>query len=171
MLPRLSAPVSGVDCPCPWIHANLCCLPLYCPAATALCWVASSTARPGPPSTASLASPSHFWIRRDFMSKNPLSGFAPKQTIESSALAAQPHSATILHVTDQAKMGYLDLKLKKYKRLAFFLLYNSITTDILSQSLTEESILQVTQTYNNENHEIQYGGCEARQMKAKLSQR
>ena len=28
------------------------------------------------------------------MSKNPLSGFAPKQTIESSALAAYPHSAT-----------------------------------------------------------------------------
>ena len=28
------------------------------------------------------------------MSKNPLSGFAPKQTIESSALAAHPHSAT-----------------------------------------------------------------------------
>ena len=33
MLPRLSAPVSGVDCPCPWIHANLCCSPLCCPAA------------------------------------------------------------------------------------------------------------------------------------------
>ena len=30
------------------------------------------------------------------MSKNPLSGFAPKQTIESSALAAYPHSATYL---------------------------------------------------------------------------
>ena len=42
----------------------------------------------------SFASPYHFRIRRDFMSKNPLSGFAPKQTIESSALAAQPHSAT-----------------------------------------------------------------------------
>ena len=52
--------------------------------------------RPGPPSTASLASPSHFHIRQDFMSKNPLSGFAPKQTIESSALAAQPHSATVI---------------------------------------------------------------------------
>ena len=33
-------------------------------------------------------------IRRDFMSKNPLSGFAPKQTKGSSALAAHPHSAT-----------------------------------------------------------------------------
>ena len=30
-----------------------------------------------------------------FLSKNPLSGFAPKQTIESSALTAQPHSATL----------------------------------------------------------------------------
>ena len=28
----------------------------------------------------SFASPYHFRIRRDFMSKNPLSGFAPKQT-------------------------------------------------------------------------------------------
>ena len=42
----------------------------------------------------SFASPSHFRIRRDFRSKNPLSGFAPKQTNESSALAAHPHSAT-----------------------------------------------------------------------------
>ena len=42
----------------------------------------------------SFASPSHFRIRRDFRSKNPLSGFAPKQTKESSALAAHPHSAT-----------------------------------------------------------------------------
>ena len=44
----------------------------------------------------SFASPYHFRVRRDFMSKNPLSGFAPKQTIESSALAAYPHSATYL---------------------------------------------------------------------------
>ena len=42
----------------------------------------------------SFASPSHFRIRQDFMSKNPLSGFAPKQTKESSALVAHPHSAT-----------------------------------------------------------------------------
>ena len=42
----------------------------------------------------SFTSPYHFRIRRDFMSKNPLSGFAPKQTKESSALAALPHSAT-----------------------------------------------------------------------------
>ena len=31
-------------------------------------------------STLILGSPYHFRIRRDFMSKNPLSGFAPKQT-------------------------------------------------------------------------------------------
>ena len=35
---------------------------------------------------------------RFFLSKNPLSGFAPKQTIESSALTAPPHSATVLSV-------------------------------------------------------------------------
>ena len=42
----------------------------------------------------SFASPYHFRIRRDFMSKNPLSGFAPKQTKESSALVAHSYSAT-----------------------------------------------------------------------------
>ena len=49
---------------------------------------------PGSRRQLSFASPYHFRVRRDFMSKNPLSGFAPKQTIESSALAAYPHSAT-----------------------------------------------------------------------------
>ena len=33
-----------------------------------------------PATNFSFASPYHFRIRRDFMSKNPLSGFAPKQT-------------------------------------------------------------------------------------------
>ena len=78
----LLSPESGVDCPCPWFHANSLC----CPAANSsqlLC-----------PSQLSFASPYHFRIRRDFRSKNPLSGFAPKQTKESSALAAHPHSAT-----------------------------------------------------------------------------
>ena len=42
------------------------------------------------------------------MSKNPLSGFAPKQTIESSALTAQPHSAT-----------FVLLKLKKQLKVEF----------------------------------------------------
>ena len=36
----------------------------------------------------SFASPYHFRIPRDFRSKNPLSGFAPKQTKESSAWRA-----------------------------------------------------------------------------------
>ena len=72
MLPRLSAPVSGVFCPCPFFHANpLLFASFAVQPPTALCSVASSTP---------FASPYHFRIRRDFMSKNPLSGFAPKQT-------------------------------------------------------------------------------------------
>ena len=86
MLPRLSAPVSGVDCPCPFFHAN------------PLLFASLLSSRPLPSAGSrrqlSFASPSHFQIRRDFMSKNPLSGFAPKQAKESSALAAYPHSAT-----------------------------------------------------------------------------
>ena len=42
----------------------------------------------------SFAFPYDFRIRRDFRSKNPLSGFAPKQTKESSTLAGYPYSAT-----------------------------------------------------------------------------
>ena len=109
MLPRLSAPVSGVDRPCPWIHANLCCSPLCCPAAhcpllgrvvnsrlrpaptalsavqppTALCWVASLTLIRVPlplPDTA------RFHVQESFV------WFRAKT--DSSALAAYPHSAT-----------------------------------------------------------------------------
>ena len=55
---------------------------------TVLCWVASTASLLSShqlPSAGSrrqlqFASPYHFRIRRDFMSKNPLSGFAPKQT-------------------------------------------------------------------------------------------
>ena len=57
-------------------------------------------------------SPYHFRIRRDFMSKNPLSGFAPKQTIESSAFAAQPHSATTLYLTGCHNTERLSVGLK-----------------------------------------------------------
>ena len=64
----LSARVSGVDCPCPWFHANC----LSAPFSNQL----------------SLVSPHHFRIRRDFRSKNPLCGFARKQTKESSAWRA-----------------------------------------------------------------------------------
>ena len=64
----LTTPVSGVDCPYPWFHANF----LSAPFSNQL----------------SFAFPYHFRIRRDFRSKNPLSGFAPKQTKESSAWRA-----------------------------------------------------------------------------------
>ena len=74
--PILSATVSGVDRICPWFHAN----PLCCPVANCLPALLSSQL--------SFASPYHFRIRRDFRSKNPLSGFAPKQTKESSAWRA-----------------------------------------------------------------------------------
>ena len=88
MLPCLSAPVSGVDRPCPWIHANLCCSPLsvqpptasLCPAANCPLLGRVVNSLSGSRRQLSFASPSHFRIRRDFMSKNPLSGFAPKQT-------------------------------------------------------------------------------------------
>ena len=40
----LLSPESGVDCPCPWFHAN------------SLCCPAANCSRPGPPSTASLLS-------------------------------------------------------------------------------------------------------------------
>ena len=76
MLARLSARVSRVDriSPCrlansfPWFHAN-CCQLLS-------------------PTNSLLASRYLFRPRRDFKSKNSLSGFAPKQTKESSAWRA-----------------------------------------------------------------------------------
>ena len=74
--PILSATVSGVDRICLWFHAN----PLCCPVANCL---------PAPlTNQLSFMSPHHSRIRRDFRSKNPLSGFAPKQTKESSAWRA-----------------------------------------------------------------------------------
>ena len=74
--------VSGVDCPSvdprqlPLLLSNYQLLS-WSPATNSSLlsnslWVASSTLI--------LGSPYHFRIRRDFMSKNPLSGFAPKQT-------------------------------------------------------------------------------------------
>ena len=70
MLPRLSASVSGVDSP-PWIHANL---------SVRLSLSSRQLSSAGSRRQLSFAFPYHFRIRRDFMSKNPLSGFAPKQT-------------------------------------------------------------------------------------------
>ena len=92
MLPRLSAPVSTA--PVRGSTPTLCCSPLCCPAPTGLVRVPRQLPSPGSRHQLSFASPSHFRIRRDFRSKNPLSGFAPKQTKESPALAAHPHSAT-----------------------------------------------------------------------------
>ena len=86
--------VSGVDCPSILPRQLLfCCLPL-CSPATNSPLLSNSLPLSGSRRQLSFASPYHFRVRRDFMSKNPLSGFAPKQTIESSALAAYPHSAT-----------------------------------------------------------------------------
>ena len=113
MLPRLSAPVSGVDCPCPWFHANSLLLASLLssrqlPSAGSRCQLPSAGSR----RQLSFASPSHFRIRRDFRSKNPLSGFAPKQTKESSALAAHPHSATHnLHIYKKRTKLKLNLKI------------------------------------------------------------
>ena len=88
--------------PCPCSTPTLCCLPLCCPAATPS--AGSRRQRPPAvqrplPSSGSrcqlpFASPYHFRIQRDFRSKNPLSGFAPKQTKESPALAGNPYSTT-----------------------------------------------------------------------------
>ena len=108
--PTLSARLSAVQPP-----TALCRVasstPAGCPAPTALCRVASSTPAGCPAPTASagsrrqlpFASPYHFRIRRDFRSKNPLSGFGPKQTKESSALAAYPHSATLSELFSVAR--------------------------------------------------------------------
>ena len=82
--------VSGVDCP--FVDPRQ--LPLLLSNYQLLSLVLASLS--GSRRQLSFASPYHFRVRRDFMSKNPLSGFAPKQTIESSALAAYPHSATYL---------------------------------------------------------------------------
>ena len=106
MLPRLSAPVSGVDCPCPFFHANpllFASLAVQPPTAlsglqpptalsalqppTALSWVASSTLIRVPlplPDTA------RFHVQESFV------WFRAKT--DSSALAAYPHSATCVCV-------------------------------------------------------------------------
>ena len=79
MLPRLSAPVSGVDRPSVDPRQPLCSLLSVQPQLPSLL---SCRQLPSAGSRRQLpfASPYHFRIRRDFMSKNPLSGFAPKQT-------------------------------------------------------------------------------------------
>ena len=93
--------VSGVDCPSV-DPRQLLCSPLSCPVSTALrglqpqlpsaaCLSALQPPTLSPGSShqlplsrsrrqLSFASSYHFRVRRDFRSKNPLSGFAPKQT-------------------------------------------------------------------------------------------
>ena len=92
----LLSPESGADCPCPWFHANSLLLASLLSNANCSRRVPRQLPSAGSRRQLSFASPSHFRIRRDFRSKNPLSGFAPKQTKESSALAAHPHSATYI---------------------------------------------------------------------------
>ena len=80
--------VSGVDCPSVLPRQLLLFASLlssrnssFCaPATNSLSPVQLPTASPGSRRQLSFASPYHFWVRRDFRSKNPLSGFAPKQT-------------------------------------------------------------------------------------------
>ena len=88
--------VSGVDCPCPFFHALLLLFASLFQSRLPSVVSCRNSQLPlsGSRRQLSFSSPYHFRVRRDFMSKNPLSGFAPKQTIESSALAAYPHSAT-----------------------------------------------------------------------------
>ena len=97
--PVLTAPVCGST---PTLFAV--------PTPTLWCPVALPSSRQLPLSSfssqLSFASPSHFRIQRDFMSKNPSSDFAPKQTKESSALAAHPHSATSRLLLCQIRTGY-----------------------------------------------------------------
>ena len=65
MLTRLSAPVSGVDCPCPCPVANCLSAPLSNQLSSCVPLPLPATPR--------------------FQFQNPLSGFTPKQTKESSA--------------------------------------------------------------------------------------
>ena len=99
--------VSGVDCPSV-DPRQLLCSPLSCPVSTALRGLLpqlpsllSSHQLPlsGSRRQLSFASPYHFRIRRDFRSKNPLSGFAPKQTRllwRPTPIVLQQHSRVIL---------------------------------------------------------------------------
>ena len=113
--------VSGVDCPSVLPRQLL--LPASLLSCDQLPLLVSCHQLPlGSRRQLSFASPYHFRVRRDFMSKNPLSGFAPKQTIESSALAAYPHSATyhpLLPLSFILNKLQYDLTSKKKKTRTF----------------------------------------------------
>ena len=78
MLVRLSATVSGVDCPCP------------CPVANS-CQLLS-------PTNSLFASRYHFRTRRDFKSKNPFVWFRTKTDKGIVCLAGHPYSVTLLRI-------------------------------------------------------------------------
>ena len=112
--PILSATVSGGDRICPWFHANSSAdSPLCCPVANCLSAPFSTQL--------SFVSPYHFRIRRDFRSKNPLSGFAPKQTKESSAW---PATHIVLQVVFIAMSEPLKLFEPGFDFSNIFLLFN-----------------------------------------------
>ena len=104
MLPRLSAPVSGIDSPVRGSTPTSAVRP-----PTALCWVASSTAIciPFPlPDTA------RFHVQESFV------WFRAKT--DSSALAAYPHSATMISVFVSCHLDIEAVKkaVGKYKQIA-----------------------------------------------------
>ena len=83
--PLLSPTVSGVRC---WLPLSVVPRQLSLFAVPPLCCPVANCLSAHLSSQLSFASPYHFRIRRDFRSKNPLSGFAPKQTKESSVWRA-----------------------------------------------------------------------------------
>ena len=100
MLPRFSAVRCLVLTAPVRSSTQLLCSLLSCPAATAFSPVQPPTVSPGSRRQLSFASPYHFRIRRDFMSKNPLSGFAPKQT----RLLWRP-THIVLHIDSSSNPG------------------------------------------------------------------
>ena len=119
MLPRLSAPVSGVDCPCPFFHANPLLLASLlssrnCPL---LGRVVNSRLRPAPTALSAVQPPTGLsalqpptalcWVASSTLLRVPLplpdtARFHVQESFvwfraktDSSALVAYPHSATI----------------------------------------------------------------------------
>ena len=98
MLPRLSAPVSGVDCPYPFFHANSLLLASLLSSRNSLLLASLLSSRQLPSAGSrrqlSFASPYHFRIRRDFMSKNLVS----RQNRQLNRLLWQPNHI-VLHTS------------------------------------------------------------------------
>ena len=100
MLPRLSAPVSGVDCPSVDPRQPLC-SPLSVQLPTALCWVASSTALSALQPPTGLCSVASSTLIRVPLPLPDTARFHVQESFvwfraktDSSALATYPHSAT-----------------------------------------------------------------------------